>query len=133
MSYELIRFDVDPDGVATLLLNRPEKRNAWNRQMGLEIRHALRDADARDDVRVVIVTGAGKAFCAGADLEGAGKVFDEPHGRGGRNRAPVAQGRDIGSPSPARSTARSRASARRCRSSGTSASRASRPASRSCS
>jgi enoyl-CoA hydratase/carnithine racemase len=77
MSYELIRFDVDPDGVATLLLNRPEKRNAWNRAMGLEIRHALREADARDDVRVVVVTGAGKDFCVGADLEGSGKVFDD--------------------------------------------------------
>jgi len=76
MSYETILFDVDADGVATLTLNRPEKRNAWNRQMGLEIRGALKDADARDDVRVVIVTGAGKDFCVGADLEGAGKVFD---------------------------------------------------------
>jgi len=77
MSYETILFDVDADGVATLTLNRPEKRNAWNRQMGLEIRTALKDADARDDVRVVIVTGAGKDFCVGADLEGAGKVFDQ--------------------------------------------------------
>jgi enoyl-CoA hydratase/carnithine racemase len=77
MSYETILFDVDGDGVATLTLNRPEKRNAWNRQMGLEIRGALKDADARDDVRVVIVTGAGKDFCVGADLEGAGKVFDQ--------------------------------------------------------
>ena len=77
MSYETILFDVDADGVATLTLNRPEKRNAWNRQMGLEIRGALKDADARDDVRVVIVTGAGKDFCVGADLEGAGKVFDQ--------------------------------------------------------
>jgi len=77
MSYETILFDVDADGVATLTLNRPEKRNAWNRQMGLEIRAALKDSDARDDVRVVIVTGAGKDFCVGADLEGAGKVFEE--------------------------------------------------------
>jgi enoyl-CoA hydratase/carnithine racemase len=77
MSYETILFDVDADGVATLTLNRPEKRNAWNRQMGLEIRGALKDADARDDVRVIIVTGAGKDFCVGADLEGAGKVFEQ--------------------------------------------------------
>ena len=76
MSYETILFDVDPDGVATLTLNRPEKRNAWNRQMGMEIRQALRDADARDDVRAVVVTGAGKDFCVGADLEGGGTVFD---------------------------------------------------------
>ena len=77
MSYETILFDVDADGVATLTLNRPEKRNAWNRQMGLEIRQALREGDADDRVRVIVVTGAGKDFCVGADLEGAGKVFDE--------------------------------------------------------
>jgi enoyl-CoA hydratase/carnithine racemase len=77
MSYESILFDVAADGVATLTLNRPDKRNAWNRAMGLEIRGALREADARDDVRAVVVTGAGKDFCVGADLEGAGKVFDE--------------------------------------------------------
>jgi enoyl-CoA hydratase/carnithine racemase len=77
MSYETILFDVDADGVATLTLNRPEKRNAWNRQMGLEIRQALRTADGDDGVRAIVVTGAGKDFCVGADLEGAGKVFDD--------------------------------------------------------
>ncbi len=75
MSYQHVLFDVDTDGVATLTLNRPEKRNAWNRQMGMEIRRALRDADARDDVRAIVVTGAGKDFCVGADLEGGGTVF----------------------------------------------------------
>src|SRR5262249_42274454 len=75
MSYQHILFDVDADGVATLTLNRPEKRNAWNRQMGMEIRRALRDADARDDVRAIVVTGAGKDFGGGADLEGGGPVF----------------------------------------------------------
>jgi enoyl-CoA hydratase/carnithine racemase len=79
--YQTILFDVDPDGVGTLTLNRPEKRNAWNRQMGMEIRQALRDADANDAVRAVVVTGAGKDFCVGADLEGAGKVFDEARAR----------------------------------------------------
>jgi enoyl-CoA hydratase/carnithine racemase len=76
MSYQTILFDV-VDGVATLTLNRPEKRNAWNRQMGIEIRAALREADGRDDVRAVVVTGAGRDFCVGADLEGGGTVFDE--------------------------------------------------------
>jgi enoyl-CoA hydratase/carnithine racemase len=79
--YESILFTVDADGVATLTLNRPEKRNAWNRQMGIEIRQALREADADDAVRAVVVTGAGKDFCVGADLEGAGKVFDEARAR----------------------------------------------------
>jgi enoyl-CoA hydratase/carnithine racemase len=77
MSYTTILFDVDPLGVATLTLNRPEKRNAWNRQMGLEIRQALREADARDQVRAIVVTGAGRDFCVGADLEGGGTVFQE--------------------------------------------------------
>ena len=82
MSYDTILFDVDADGVATLTLNRPEKRNAWNRHMGLEIRRALKDADGRDDVRAIVVTGAGKDFCVGADLEGAGAVFDEARSEG---------------------------------------------------
>jgi enoyl-CoA hydratase/carnithine racemase len=86
MSYDTILFDVDADGVATLTLNRPEKRNAWNRHMGMEIRAALRDADARDDVRAIVVTGAGKDFCVGADLEGAGTVFDEARTERGGER-----------------------------------------------
>jgi enoyl-CoA hydratase/carnithine racemase len=76
MDYEQIRFEVT-DRVATLTLNRPERRNAWNRPMGIEIRDALRVADGRDDVRAVVVTGAGRDFCVGADLEGGGTVFDE--------------------------------------------------------
>ena len=87
MSHETIRFEVAADGVATLTLDRPEKRNAWNRQMGLEIRQALRDADANDAVRAVVVTGAGKDFCVGADLEGAGKVFEEAREREGQPAA----------------------------------------------
>ncbi len=76
MDYEQIRFDV-ADQVATLTLHRPERRNAWTRRMGIEIRDALRAADESDDVRAVVVTGAGRDFCVGADLEGGGTVFDE--------------------------------------------------------
>src|SRR5262245_5120804 len=76
MDYEQIRFDVS-EQVATVTLNRPERRNAWTRRMGMELRHALRQADERDDVRAVVVTGAGRDFCVGADLEGGGTVFDE--------------------------------------------------------
>jgi enoyl-CoA hydratase/carnithine racemase len=86
MSYDTILFDVDADGVATLTLNRPERRNAWNRHMGLEIRRALEDADGRDEVRAIVVTGAGKDFCVGADLEGAGAVFDEAREKRGGER-----------------------------------------------
>ena len=75
MDYEQIRFAVE-EQVATVTLNRPERRNAWTRRMGIELRDALRQADERDDVRAVVVTGAGRDFCVGADLEGGGTVFD---------------------------------------------------------
>lgn len=75
MDYQHILFEV-ADGVATITLNRPEKRNAWNRAMGIEIREALMVADERDDVRAIVVTGAGRDFCVGADLEGGGTVFE---------------------------------------------------------
>jgi len=80
MEYEQIRFEV-AEQVATLTLYRPERRNAWTRRMGGEIRDALRQADERDDVRAVVVTGAGRDFCVGADLEGGGTVFDEARAR----------------------------------------------------
>ena len=60
------------DGVATITLNRPDHLNAFNRTMFAELLDAFDATDADDDVRAVIVTGAGRAFCAGADL-GAGR------------------------------------------------------------
>jgi enoyl-CoA hydratase/carnithine racemase len=76
MSYDQILVDVDRR-VATLTLNRPERRNGWTRRMGIEVREALQALDADDGVRAVVVTGAGRDFCVGADLEGGGAVFDE--------------------------------------------------------
>jgi enoyl-CoA hydratase/carnithine racemase len=69
MMYEHILAE-EKDGVATVTLNRPEQLNAWTWRMALEIRHAIAGYDARDDVRAIVVTGAGRAFCAGADLSG---------------------------------------------------------------
>ncbi len=63
------------DGVATLTLNRPEAMNAWNPAMAAALDQALRDCDADDAVRAVVITGAGRAFCAGADLGGGGDTF----------------------------------------------------------
>lgn len=76
------------DGVAVLTLNRPDRLNAWTPTMGRELIAAFDAADADDDVRAIIVTGAGRGFCAGADLEGGGATFDwrERHGGEGGER-----------------------------------------------
>jgi enoyl-CoA hydratase/carnithine racemase len=75
MDFEQITTEA-ADGVLTITLNRPERLNAWTAQMGAEMRRAFDLADADDDVRAVIVTGAGRGFCAGADLGGGGDTFD---------------------------------------------------------
>jgi 2-(1,2-epoxy-1,2-dihydrophenyl)acetyl-CoA isomerase len=67
MSFETLLYDV-ADKIATITLNRPAKLNAYTPQMGQEIVAAMRRADADPGVRVVILTGAGRAFCAGADI-----------------------------------------------------------------
>lgn len=74
-SYETIRYDVD-QGVATITLNRPERLNAFNQAMLSDMIAACDAIDADDDVRAVIVTGEGRGFCAGADLEAGGATFD---------------------------------------------------------
>ena len=74
-SFETLLYDV-ADGIATITLNRPEKLNAFNTQMMLEMIAAFDATDADDAVRVVIVTGAGRAFCAGADLSAGAETFN---------------------------------------------------------
>jgi enoyl-CoA hydratase/carnithine racemase len=76
MTPEQLRYEV-ADGVATLTLHRPEKLNAFTPGMAAELAQAAAAADADDAVRVVVVTGAGRAFCAGADLSsGSGSFAD---------------------------------------------------------
>lgn len=73
-SYTQILLDV-ADGVATITLNRPEQLNAFTNTMMRELIDAFDVCDANDEVRAVIVTGAGRGFCAGADLSSGGSTF----------------------------------------------------------
>jgi enoyl-CoA hydratase/carnithine racemase len=75
MTYDTLAVSVDEDGIATLLLNRPDSLNAFDLTMAAELRRFF-EQDAYDDaVRAVVVTGAGRAFCAGMDLSAEGNVF----------------------------------------------------------
>lgn len=73
--FETLKLELE-DGVALLTLNRPEKLNAFNPLMNRELIAAFDLTDSTDEVRAVIVTGAGRGFCAGADLGGGGSTFD---------------------------------------------------------
>ena len=75
MEFEQIRAEVD-DRVLTITLNRPDRLNAWTGTMGRELIAAFDRAHADDEVRVVVVTGAGRGYCAGADLASGGDTFD---------------------------------------------------------
>jgi enoyl-CoA hydratase/carnithine racemase len=82
MSYEAIRYETDGP-ILTVTLDRPEKLNAYTARMGAELADALRRADADDAVRVVIITGEGRAFCAGADISSGADSFDTTGGGAG--------------------------------------------------
>jgi enoyl-CoA hydratase/carnithine racemase len=69
-TYKGIRWEVAPDGIATLTLNRPEKLNAFDKEMLGEIRDAIWKASFDDAVKVVIITGEGRGFCSGRDIAG---------------------------------------------------------------
>ncbi len=75
MEYSHIRYEVS-ERILTVTLNRPEKMNTFTPRMREELIDALGAADADDDIRVVLVTGEGRAFCAGADFERGGETFD---------------------------------------------------------
>lgn len=75
MNFETLKTALD-NGVLTVTLNRPERLNAFNGQMFQDMLAVCDEIDARDDIRVAIFTGEGRAFCAGADLEKAGDTFN---------------------------------------------------------
>jgi enoyl-CoA hydratase/carnithine racemase len=75
IDYEQITTETS-EGVLTITLNRPERLNAWTAQMGSELRASFDRADHDDQVRAIIVTGAGRGFCAGADLASGADTFD---------------------------------------------------------
>jgi enoyl-CoA hydratase/carnithine racemase len=87
MAYETIKYEV-ADNILTITLNRPDKMNAFTGTMMNELIAAYDAADADDNVRAIIVTGAGKAFCAGADLSEGGATFDRA-ARKDRKTAPL--------------------------------------------
>jgi enoyl-CoA hydratase/carnithine racemase len=74
-AYNTILYSLE-DHILTITLNRPDRLNAWNREMFAELYDAFDRSDADDDVRVVIITGAGKGFCAGADLSRGADTFE---------------------------------------------------------
>ncbi|MDH4561135.1 crotonase/enoyl-CoA hydratase family protein [Pseudomonas sp. BN411] len=75
MSYETIRYEVNDEGILLLTLSRPDKLNAFTVQMCDELVDAYRRASLDDSVRAIVVTGEGRAFCAGMDLSVEGNVF----------------------------------------------------------
>src|SRR5687767_15996173 len=74
MKYQTLDWRVDA-GILTLTLNRPEQMNAFTVQMAHELADAFGRASEDDAVRAIVVTGAGRAFCAGMDLSVSGNVF----------------------------------------------------------
>ncbi len=78
-------------GVATLTLNRPDRLNAWTREMEAAYFGALEECARSEDVRVIVVTGAGRGFCAGADMDGLQALGDDPRSADSLPRDPRPQ------------------------------------------
>jgi enoyl-CoA hydratase/carnithine racemase len=95
MAYSDILYEVDGP-IATITLNRPDKLNAYTATMGLDIEDAFNAADADDAVRAIIVTGAGRGFCAGADISSGANAFNRQAGSASMGDARVAERRASG-------------------------------------
>ena len=86
MEFEDILYEVE-GGVATVTLNRPDALNAWRAQMERDVRAAMRAASSDDGVRVIVLTGAGRGFCAGADMKGLQSTVSDSRTTGAPARA----------------------------------------------
>src|SRR6266705_6550972 len=86
VTYQHILYEVS-EKIATITLHRPDRMNAWTAIMERDVRHAMKAASADDNVRVIVLTGAGRAFCAGADME-ALKTIDPDAMRRAENIPP---------------------------------------------
>ena len=75
MNFDTLLYDIE-DSILTITLNRPDKLNAFNFQMQNDLIKAFDEADKDDNVKAIIVTGAGRGFCAGADLSAGARTFD---------------------------------------------------------
>jgi enoyl-CoA hydratase/carnithine racemase len=93
MTFETIRYEV-ADAVLQITLDRPDRLNAWTQTMARELIEAFDRADADDDVRAIVMTGAGRAYCAGADLETGGETFDY-RARGSTDEVPRDNGGEV--------------------------------------
>ena len=97
MSYQHILYETK-DKIATITLNRPDRMNAWTPIMERDVRQAMETASADDNVRVIVLTGAGRAFCAGADVGG----LEDMSAAGGRgdlaDKRPYSLPMSIGKP-----------------------------------
>jgi len=76
MTFTDILFDVS-DGIATITLHRPDALNAFTNQMVRDLKVAFDEVDGNDDIRALVMTGSGRAFCAGADLSSGGETFEK--------------------------------------------------------
>jgi enoyl-CoA hydratase/carnithine racemase len=98
VNYEQILYDVD-DPVATITLNRPEFLNAFTQQMGVELRHAVGEAERDPKVVGIVITGAGRGFCAGADMKMLSGINEGAAEGGAANPAQSADDVEAGEPS----------------------------------
>ena len=97
MGYEEIRYAVEGH-IATVTLSRPEKLNAWTPLMEREVRQAMETAEGDQRVRVIVLTGAGRGFCAGSDMGSLSSIVDGAAGGKSDEDSPAPAGHDAAGP-----------------------------------